>query len=309
MNIQAIQMVVCVAEEQSFSRAAEKLFVSQPAISKQIQQMERELGVALFKRDRHQVELTPAGAACLPLFQQMKRDYERVQRIARRFDTDVQGSVGIAYPNVTTLSLMSQTLSALREKFPLLHAQPVKMPALQLLQSLDDGTVSMAIVFHEMIRNRTDLAYVLLRRGRMSALVPKTHELASRPYLDYATLRSYSLILHEMSANQLEMTGMLAELSAHGIDYHTCRREKRARYDACHQGDCAADRAAPRAPKIKKIKNPPPQRNAIPMRRRFFYTCANQKVTLPKPTLFPLALSNSAMLSPTIFSGSSVSTA
>lgn len=82
MNIQAIQMVVCVAEELSFSRAAEKLFVSQPAISKQIQQMERELGVALFKRDRHQVELTPAGAACLPLFQQMKRDYERVQRIA-----------------------------------------------------------------------------------------------------------------------------------------------------------------------------------------------------------------------------------
>lgn len=227
MNIQAIQMVVCVAEELSFSRAAEKLFVSQPAISKQIQQMERELGVALFKRDRHQVELTPAGAACLPLFQQMKRDYERVQRIARRFDTDVQGSVGIAYPNVTTLSLMSQTLSALREKFPLLHAQPVKMPALQLLQSLDDGTASMAIVFHEVIRNRTDLAYVLLRRGRMSALVPKTHELASRPYLDYATLRSYPLILHEMSANQLEMTGMLAELSAHGI-YHTCRREKRA---------------------------------------------------------------------------------
>ena len=42
------------------------------------------------------------------------------------------------------------------------------------------------------------------------------------------TLRSYPLILHEMSANQLEMTGMLAELSAHGIDYHTCRREKRA---------------------------------------------------------------------------------
>lgn len=61
MNIQAIQMVVCVAEELSFSRAAEKMFVSQPAISKQIQQMERELGVALFKRDRHQVELTPAG--------------------------------------------------------------------------------------------------------------------------------------------------------------------------------------------------------------------------------------------------------
>ncbi len=228
MNMQAIQMFVAVAEELNFSRAAEKLFVSQPAISRQIQQLERELGIALLQRDRHQVALTPAGTACLPIFRQMLGDWERIRRIARRFDTDVQGEVRIAYPNITTLALLSGAMEELKDQHPMLKMEPVKVPALQLVASLDEGAASMAIVFHEMIRHRTDVSYVLLRHARMCALVPKGHELAGRSSLDYAALRSYPLILHEMSDDQLKMTGMMAELSAHGIDYYACRRERSA---------------------------------------------------------------------------------
>ena len=228
MTIQGIQVFVAVAEELSFSRAAERLFVSQPAITRQIQQLEKELGVALLDRDRHQVSLTSAGTACLPLFRQMLGDWERVRRIAHRFDTDVQGEVRVAYPNITTLSLLSDVTGTLKKRHPLLNLQAVKVPALQLVQSLDEGTASMAIVFHEMIRHRTDVSFLLLRRGRMCALVPKGHELASRTSVDYGTLRSYPLILHEMSDDQLELTGMRAELSAHGIDYRAHRRERKA---------------------------------------------------------------------------------
>lgn len=228
MNIQSVLTFVCVAQELNFSRAAEKLFLTQPAISKQILQLERELGVTLLHRSRHQVKLTQAGAACLPLMQQMKQDYERLQRVVRRFDTDVQGEVRIAYPNVTALFSLTAAICALREQYPQLSILPVQTPALNLLDVLNEGSASMAILFHEMIRDRSDLSYVLLRRARMSALMPRTHELAARPWLDYATLRAYPLIFHDMSAEQLRMTGMLAELSGHGIDYEASRREKRA---------------------------------------------------------------------------------
>ena len=228
MNIQSVLTFVCVAQELSFSRAAEKLFLTQPAISKQIQQLEREMGVTLLERDRHQVHLTTAGSACLPLMQQMKQDYERLLRVVRRFDIDVQGEVRVAYPNVTALSFLTPAIFALREQYPQLSILPVQTPALHLLDKLNTGEVSMSILFHEMIRDRADLSYVLLRRGRMSALVPKTHELAVHPSLNYAVLRSYPLIFHEMSAEQLKMTGMLAELSGHGIDYYACLHEKRA---------------------------------------------------------------------------------
>jgi DNA-binding transcriptional LysR family regulator len=61
-----LRYFVAVAEELHFTRAAEKLYVSQPALSKQIRALERQLGAPLFDRDQHGVRLTPVGAALLP---------------------------------------------------------------------------------------------------------------------------------------------------------------------------------------------------------------------------------------------------
>lgn len=71
MELKQLQYFVTVAEQLNFSRAAESLYISQPRLSYQIAELEKELGVQLFTRDRRKVFLTPMGAAILPLARQM----------------------------------------------------------------------------------------------------------------------------------------------------------------------------------------------------------------------------------------------
>jgi DNA-binding transcriptional LysR family regulator len=77
VHLRDLRYFVAVAEELHFSRAAERLRLSQPALSKQIRQLERELRFPLFRRERRRVELTAAGEALLPAARQLLADWER----------------------------------------------------------------------------------------------------------------------------------------------------------------------------------------------------------------------------------------
>lgn len=90
MELKQLQYFVTVAEHLNFSRAAEALFVSQPALSYQIAELERELGVILFTRDRRKVSLTPAGAVLLEYSQQTLSAANQVVTIAKQGFPDNQ---------------------------------------------------------------------------------------------------------------------------------------------------------------------------------------------------------------------------
>ena len=76
VHLRNLRYFAAVAEDLHFSRAAERLHVSQPALSKQVRQLERELGFALFRRNRRGVGLTAAGEALLPTVKELLARWE-----------------------------------------------------------------------------------------------------------------------------------------------------------------------------------------------------------------------------------------
>ncbi|KIP53558.1 LysR family transcriptional regulator [Leucobacter komagatae] len=178
MEMQQMRYVVAVAEERSFTRAAERCRVVQSALSHQVKALERELGVSLFARTSRRVELTPAGEAFLPAARASLAAAERAQVDAAAAAGEVRGALSIGLiPTVTAVDV-PRALAEFHRAYP--HVQ------IGLRGGGSDGFVS------EIIAGRMDAAILgfpddvrvtgvatrVLARERLVAVVPEGHPLA-----------------------------------------------------------------------------------------------------------------------------------
>ncbi len=188
VHVRDLRYFVAVAEELHFTRAAERLYVSQPALSKQVRALERHLGVELFRRDPQGVTLTEAGAALLP-------------HARRVLDAWSEGSAALEAARVAARSTLVVGMStspgrggllpAIRSRFTAAHPDTV----LRLRQvswedptaGLADGDADIAFVWLPLPDAERYGWTVVAEEPRLVAL-PDTHRLASRPEIDFADL-------------------------------------------------------------------------------------------------------------------------
>ena len=118
MELQQLRYAVAIAEEQSFTRAAERCFVVQSALSRQIKSLESELGVRLFARTSRKVEATPAGEAFVKQARLCLRAAERAKVAAAAAHGDIRGALTIGViPTVTAVDVAA-VLGAFRRSYP-----------------------------------------------------------------------------------------------------------------------------------------------------------------------------------------------
>ena len=149
MNTTQLECFLAVSNFLNFSRAAERLQMTQPAVSHQINTLENELGVKLFHRNSKRVRLTMAGH----LFSQYAREILALARESRdRLQESVQTTVlrfGIGCHSFLELQLLKPVLQQLRRDFPLLQPVLRLVPAASLENLLEDGDVQVMFTFRE----------------------------------------------------------------------------------------------------------------------------------------------------------------
>ncbi|MFF9427591.1 LysR family transcriptional regulator [Streptomyces sp. NPDC014746] len=183
-----LRYFLAVAEELHFTRAAARLYVSQPALSKQIRALERQLGAALFDRDRRGVALTPVGTALLPHARAVLAAWEEGREAVERARTAADRTLVVG---MTTSPGRGGLLPAIRSRFTEAHPEA----RLRLRQvgwedptaGLADGTSDVAFVWLPMIGPDRFRWVVVAAEPRLAAL-PEAHPLAARASLAMADL-------------------------------------------------------------------------------------------------------------------------
>ena len=194
MNTRQIEYFLAVAEELSFTRAAEKMYVSQTAVTQQIQALEELMGVKLLNRTKKQVELTLAGQVFQQEGRQILQHIENAFAHARDASEGMTGGMKIGFANYAG-NILSNSLQEFRGRYPNIKIQFQSYSPSVLLDQLKNGELD--LIFSPVFDPSVYKDCFLQEVDRISLMVvlPSSHPLSGRPYLTKKDLLQENLIL------------------------------------------------------------------------------------------------------------------
>lgn len=199
MDLRQLQYFVVLAEELHFSRAAQRLCISQPPLSVAIKQLETYLDAPLFERSSKHVRLTLAGAHLLA---QARDILERARRAATDTRAIAQGMAGclrLGFVGSSMYRGLPQALSQLQQQYPQVRVDLHELNSAEQVTALLQGKLDLGLM-HTLAAPSGMLTRTLVREPFMACL-PCSHAMAQRPYLDVADLASERLILFAESVS------------------------------------------------------------------------------------------------------------
>lgn len=178
MDVRQLRCFIAVAEELHFGRAAERLGLAPPALSRQISTLEEELGAALLTRTTRQVALTRAGLVLLEEGRAILARMDYAARAVRDASLASGKVLRIGAIDAASSSFVPEALVAFRDRYPGIEIKFVEAMTAPLIQMLEAGKLDLALTRPP--RKPTDCAYEVLRVERPIVVLNEDHPLAAR---------------------------------------------------------------------------------------------------------------------------------
>lgn len=196
MDLLQLEHFLAIVEERTFTRAAERVSRTQPAVSQSIKKLEEEVGAPLFARDVHEVTLTEAGRVLAEYARRMVRLRNEAVRQVSELRTLKAGTLTIAAHEAAAVYLLPAPLRAYLERFPNIkvgiHRSPLaEIPRQVMDREVDVGFVKDEPAFHE-------LNSVEVHTDEMMLVSSPRHPLAGRAGVRVRDLASEQLVLHHL---------------------------------------------------------------------------------------------------------------
>lgn len=194
MDIRVLKYFLAVAREQSYSVAAERLFLSQPTLSRQIKDLEEELGKTLFIRSNKGVALTEEGMILRKRAEEIVELLDKTEQEVRHSNDVVSGKVYIGAGETYAIKLIADTAQKLQESYPDISYSLYSGDGTDVLERLDKGLIDFGIVFQEVDTSRYEHIDIPLK-DRFGVLMRRDSPLADREKISLSDLKDLPLIV------------------------------------------------------------------------------------------------------------------
>lgn len=218
MNIELrhLRYFIAVAEELHFGRAAQRLNLSQPPLSQQIQILEQQIGARLFARTNRSVQLTAAGEAFLKDARQIMHNVTLAADKAARLHRGEEGELRIGFTSSAPfIATVSDALFTFRQQHPQVQIQMQEINTRQQLEPLMEGRLDLGVMRNTPLP--TSLQHQLILREPLYAVVHRAHPLAGKTSLSITELSSEPFVFFDPGVGTALYSDTLALLARYHI--------------------------------------------------------------------------------------------
>jgi LysR family hydrogen peroxide-inducible transcriptional activator len=209
VEIHQLRYFVAVAEEGSFSRAADREHVAQPSLSQQIQKLEADIGHRLFDRLSRTVVVTEAGKCLLEYARKILIEIAEARRCLDDLQQDVSGRLSIGAILTMAPYVLPKLIGKFQARYPKVVLEILEDTTEHLALRLEDGTLDLAIM--STCQQSPVLKPQLLGKEALLALLPEQHHLAKKKKIGWSDLKSEKfLLLHEVHCLSAQVCQLLA---------------------------------------------------------------------------------------------------
>ena len=175
MELRHLRYFVAVAEEKSFNKAATRLYISQPPLSRQIKQLEEEIGVTLIDRDHRPLKLTEAGEFFYDHAIQILAKSDKLRSMTMR-KANFDNSISIGFVSSILYGILPKIIARFREVYPNIEIKLQELNSWEQTQALTEGKIDVG--FGRMLFEDASIRRILLREESLVVGIPKTHDWA-----------------------------------------------------------------------------------------------------------------------------------
>lgn len=193
MELRQLKYLLSIAEEGTFTAAAEKLYISQSALSQQVKSMEEELGVPLFDRSRNRLRFTQAGELLRSRAQRIVKEVDKAKTAIDELEDLCRGSLTIGVVQTVNAYLIPQVVSAFTTQYPKVQLKIEELPAPQIEQQIHNHELDLGISF--IPTEHTDLEFDAIFEEELLLMTHSRHPLSARSHIELKELHEQNLIL------------------------------------------------------------------------------------------------------------------